>query len=172
MKLVLAAPESFLPSEPTAFASQVSAMHFFMNEVFAAPASGLPSLPTALVSQVSCANAAPPANVRTNTANINFLSMGFPLFVQGAAFSRSRFSVTAWLVIHPPHAKAADFSAALLQGKVTSAGQPQLRRRPVRRRSPHWVHHCSIRRRNTQDARCNAPADRNCSCRRIAEPPL
>src|ERR1700719_546309 len=63
MKLVLAAPASGLPSEPTALVAQESAMHFFMNEVFAAPASGLPSLPMALVSQESCANAEPAAKV-------------------------------------------------------------------------------------------------------------
>ena len=51
MKLFLAAPASFLPSEPTALVSQASWLHFFMNEVFAAPASALPSLPTALASQ-------------------------------------------------------------------------------------------------------------------------
>src|SRR5674476_650604 len=75
MKLVFAAPESGLPSWLTALVAQLSAMHFFMNEVLAAPASALPSLPTALLSQVSCARAAPPANVTTNAANINFLSM-------------------------------------------------------------------------------------------------
>src|SRR4029079_6679751 len=86
MKLVFAAPESGLPSALTALFAHASAMHFFMNDVFAAPASGLPSLPTALVSQASCANAAPPANVRTNAANINFLSMGFPLLQFRAPF--------------------------------------------------------------------------------------
>jgi hypothetical protein len=75
IKLVLAAPESGLPSWLTALVAQVSTMHFFMNEVLAAPASGLPSLPTALLSQVSCARAAPPANAKTNAANINFLNM-------------------------------------------------------------------------------------------------
>src|SRR5215471_15444872 len=64
MKLVLAAPASFLPSEPTALVSQASCVHFFMNEVFAAPASGLPSLPIALASQeASCAKAEPAAKV-------------------------------------------------------------------------------------------------------------
>src|SRR6476646_92915 len=76
MKLVLAAPESFLPSGPTAFTSQVSVMHFFMNEVFAAPASGLPSLPTALLSQVSCATALPIANMATMAARKIRLIMG------------------------------------------------------------------------------------------------
>src|SRR5262249_55980839 len=62
MKLFLAAPASFLPSEPTALVSQESCMHFFMNEVLAAPASGLPSLPMALESQgASCAKAEPAA---------------------------------------------------------------------------------------------------------------
>src|ERR1700760_3997340 len=64
MKLFLAAPASFLPSEPTALVSQESWLHFFMNEVFAAPASALPSLPTALASQLaSCAKAEPAAKV-------------------------------------------------------------------------------------------------------------
>src|SRR5215467_3480850 len=74
MKLVLAAPASFLPSEPTALAAQASAMHFFMNDVFAAPASGLPSLPTAWVSQESCAKADPAAKVAMMAArNIRFM---------------------------------------------------------------------------------------------------
>src|SRR5580704_16039427 len=68
MKLLLAAPASGLPSELTALVAQVSAMHFFMNEVFAAPARGLPSLPTALVSQDSCAKAEPSANAVITTA--------------------------------------------------------------------------------------------------------
>src|SRR5215467_13916830 len=64
MKLFLAAPASFLPSEPTALVSHASCVHFFMNEVFAAPASGLPSLPIALASQeASCAKAEPAAKV-------------------------------------------------------------------------------------------------------------
>src|SRR6476646_8379445 len=80
MKLVLAAPESFLPSGPAAFTSQVSVMHFFMNEVFAAPASGLPSLLTALLSQVSCATALPIANVATMAARkIRFIMGSLPV---------------------------------------------------------------------------------------------
>src|SRR5262245_30700407 len=75
MKEVLAAPDSFLPSEPTALVSQVSSLHFFRNEVLAAPDSALPSLPTALVAQVSCAIAAEPrAKVATIAAtNIRFM---------------------------------------------------------------------------------------------------
>src|SRR3954471_22393855 len=72
MKLFLAAPASFLPSELTALTSQVSAMHFFMNEVLAAPASGLPSLPTALVSQLSWAKAEPAAKVASAAIRKNF----------------------------------------------------------------------------------------------------
>src|SRR5579872_628637 len=69
MKEFFAAPASFLPSEPTALVSQVSIVHFFMNEVLAAPASGLPSLPTAFVSQeASCANAEPAAKVAITAA--------------------------------------------------------------------------------------------------------
>src|ERR1043166_5778035 len=68
MKLVLAAPASFLPSEPMALASQESCMHFVMNEVLAAPASGLPSLPMALLSQESCAKAEPAAKVAITPA--------------------------------------------------------------------------------------------------------
>src|SRR5581483_2029945 len=71
MKLLLAAPASFLPSEPMALASQASWLHFFMNEVFAAPASGLPSLPTALASQdASWAKAEPAAKVAMTAARI------------------------------------------------------------------------------------------------------
>src|SRR5690242_11396128 len=77
MKLDLAAPASFLPSEPTALASQASWLHFFMNAVFAAPASGLPSLPIALASQdASWAKADPAANVaRTATRKIFFMRL-------------------------------------------------------------------------------------------------
>src|SRR3954468_9335742 len=75
MKLDFAAPARGLPSWLTAFVAQVSAIHFFMNEVLAAPASGLPSLPTALVSQVSCARAALPANAMTKATSIIFLIM-------------------------------------------------------------------------------------------------
>src|SRR3979411_232560 len=79
MKLVFAAPASFLPSELTAFVAHVSAMHFFMNEAFAAPASALPSLPTALVSQDSCATAEPIANIVTTAAKKIRFIMGFSL---------------------------------------------------------------------------------------------
>src|SRR5262245_46701425 len=58
MKLFFAAPESGLPSLPTALVSHASALHFLTKLVFAAPARGLPSLLTALVSQ-DCAIAAP-----------------------------------------------------------------------------------------------------------------
>src|SRR5438552_3536880 len=44
-KLAFAAPASFLPSFPTAPASQ----HFFMELALAAPASAFPSLPTELL---------------------------------------------------------------------------------------------------------------------------
>src|SRR5882672_1530269 len=53
---------------------QAPCSHFFIKLVFAAPESGLPSLPTALLSQVSCARAVPPANATTNAANIIFLN--------------------------------------------------------------------------------------------------
>src|SRR5215475_3657435 len=75
MKLVLAAPESGLPSALTALVAHWSAMHFFMNDVFAAPASGLPSLPTALLSQVSCAIAVPAAKAAITVARITRLSI-------------------------------------------------------------------------------------------------
>jgi hypothetical protein len=49
MKLFLAAPESFLPSELTAFGSHASRLHFFRKLLSAAPASGLPFLSIALM---------------------------------------------------------------------------------------------------------------------------
>jgi hypothetical protein len=49
MKLVFAAPASFLPSFPTALASQ----HFFIELVLAAPASAFPSLLTALAAHAA-----------------------------------------------------------------------------------------------------------------------
>src|SRR5262245_38420078 len=90
MKLLLAAPESFLPSALTALPSQASALHFFMNEVFAAPASALPSLPTALVSQ-DCANAVPPANVAMTAARIiRFIGPLPSKSVQNWTFEKTR----------------------------------------------------------------------------------
>src|ERR1700743_3355946 len=79
-KLVLAAPESGLPSALTALVSQESAIHFFMNDVFAAPASALPSLPTALASQLSCAMAEPAAKVAIIAASKTRLIMSLSLF--------------------------------------------------------------------------------------------
>src|SRR5215469_6303643 len=89
MKLVLAAPASFLPSEPTALVSQASWLHFFMNEVFAAPASGLPSLPTALASQdASWAKAEPAAKVaRMATRNIRFMGVSLKKVVPIGAWN-------------------------------------------------------------------------------------
>src|SRR5207248_4177507 len=79
MKLVFAAPASFLPSLPTALASQASLLHFCTKLVFAAPASGLPSFPTALLTQVSCATAAPRANTDKRTARkIRFMIVSLP----------------------------------------------------------------------------------------------
>src|SRR5215510_14292176 len=49
MKLAFAAPASFLPSFPTAPASQ----HFFMELALAAPAKALPSLLTALAAHAA-----------------------------------------------------------------------------------------------------------------------
>src|SRR5213078_2319802 len=73
MKLFLAAPLSGLPSDPTAFGSQASRLHFATKLVFAAPASGLPSFETALLSHVpgACAAAEPMANAVSNVASIN-----------------------------------------------------------------------------------------------------
>src|SRR5215475_6479975 len=58
MKLVLAAPESGLPSLLTALDSHASSLHFLMKLVLAAPVRGLPSLLTALLAQ-DCAIAVP-----------------------------------------------------------------------------------------------------------------
>src|SRR5262245_57915025 len=78
MKLDFAAPASFLPSLPTAFASQEDFMHFFMKLVLAAPASALPSLPTALVSQdASCARAGVMAGASANIETTAAISMRF-----------------------------------------------------------------------------------------------
>src|SRR5690348_14702486 len=69
MKLVFAAPESFLPSLLTALAAQVSRLHFFMKLVFAAPARGWPFFPIALDSQVpGCAAAEPSAKADSRMA--------------------------------------------------------------------------------------------------------
>jgi hypothetical protein len=77
MKLVFAAPDNFLSSLPTAFASQASRLHFWMKLVFAAPTSGLPSFPTALLSQVSCAMAEPIANTDKSTARKKSFMVSF-----------------------------------------------------------------------------------------------
>src|ERR1700754_3760726 len=96
MKLFLAAPESFLPSELTALVSQASWLHFFMNEVFAAPASALPSLPTALVSQdASCAKAEPAAKVATMAARI-MRFMGVSLRKSAAIGAWNRCAIKLW----------------------------------------------------------------------------
>src|SRR5215470_9351655 len=69
MKLVLAAPDSFLPSLPTALVVQVSRLHFFTKLVFAAPARGWPFFPIALDSQVpGCAVAEPSAKIDSKIA--------------------------------------------------------------------------------------------------------
>src|ERR1051326_3324900 len=83
MKLFLAAPASFLPSEPTALVSQLSWLHFFMNEVFAAPASGLPSLPTALASKDDSSEQADPAEKVAMTAAKIMRFMGVSLRESG-----------------------------------------------------------------------------------------
>jgi hypothetical protein len=67
-KLVFAAPESGLPSLPTALSSQ----HLFKKLVFAAPASGLPSFPTAFDAHAtSCAIAEPHPTIKVSTATNN-----------------------------------------------------------------------------------------------------
>src|SRR5215472_6310031 len=77
MKLFLAAPESFLPSELTAFGAHASRLHFFRKLLSAAPTSGLPFLPTALLAQVSCAMAGPIAKAAIRAAK-TILFMGLP----------------------------------------------------------------------------------------------
>src|SRR6266566_5849495 len=64
MELAFAAPDSGLPSLPTALSSQ----HFLMELVRAAPASGLPSLLIAFVAQLSWAIADPIPNSETRIA--------------------------------------------------------------------------------------------------------
>jgi hypothetical protein len=76
MKLVLAAPDSGLPSLLIAISSQ----HFFIELILAAPARGLPSFDIALVSQEFAAKADPVAKV-SNTAAIAKRFMAFSLFV-------------------------------------------------------------------------------------------
>jgi hypothetical protein len=67
-KLVFAAPESGLPSLPTALSSQ----HLFKKLVFAAPASGLPSFPMAFDAHaMSCAIAELHQTIKVRTATNN-----------------------------------------------------------------------------------------------------
>jgi hypothetical protein len=88
MKLFFAAPESFLPSELTAFGSHASRLHFFKKLLSAAPASGLPFLSTALLVHVSCAIAGPMARAAIIVAKrirfTDFLPLGGP-----AVFSKN-----------------------------------------------------------------------------------
>jgi len=73
MNEFFAAPLSGFPSDPTAFAEQVSRLHLFMKLVRAAPASGFPSLVIALLSHVPgtgapCPAAEPIASAETASA--------------------------------------------------------------------------------------------------------
>src|SRR5262245_10298752 len=87
MKLFLAAPESFLPSELTAFGAHASRLHFFRKLLRAAPASGLPFLPTALLAHVSCAMAGPIAKAAIMAAKtIRF--MGLPPLVHLSSIAK------------------------------------------------------------------------------------
>src|SRR5215472_7112106 len=88
MKLFLAAPESFLPSELTAFGPHASRLHFFRKLLSAAPASGLPFLSIALLAQVSCAMAGPIAKAAMMAAKtIRF--MGLPPVGQPVVYSKN-----------------------------------------------------------------------------------
>src|SRR5262249_582948 len=73
MKLFFAAPLSGLPSEPIAFGSHASRLHFVRKLVLAAPASSLPSFPTALLAHVpgACAAADPMENAVNKTTSIS-----------------------------------------------------------------------------------------------------
>src|SRR6516225_10247986 len=88
MKLFLAAPESFLPSELTAFGAHASRLHFFRKLLRAAPASGLPFLSIALLAHVSCAIAGPIAKAAIMAAKtIPF--MGLPPVGQPVVYSKN-----------------------------------------------------------------------------------
>src|SRR6516162_391835 len=82
MKLFLAAPESFLPSELTAFGSHASRLHVFRMLLSAAPASGLPFLSIALLAHVSCAITGPIAKAAIIAAKkirfMDFLPLSEP----------------------------------------------------------------------------------------------
>src|SRR5262249_37645875 len=101
MKLFLAAPESFLPSELTAFGAHASRLHFFRKLLRAAPASGLPFLPTALLAHVSCAMAGPiPTAAIIPAKTIRFVGLppvGAPLssIAKIAAPNSRNFRLTA-----------------------------------------------------------------------------
>jgi len=89
MKLFLAAPESFLPSELTAFGSHVSRLHFFRKLLSAAPARGLPFLSIALLAHVSCAIAGPIAKAAINAAK-TLRFMDFLPFSEPAVYTKIR----------------------------------------------------------------------------------
>src|ERR1700751_4390804 len=88
MKLFLAAPESFFPSELTAFGSHASRLHFLRKLLSAAPARGLPFLSIALLAHVSCAITGPMAKAAIIAAKkIRF--MGFLPFSELAFIPKS-----------------------------------------------------------------------------------
>src|SRR5262249_37735449 len=87
MKLFFAAPESFLPSELTAFGAHASRLHFLRKLLSAAPARGLPFLPLALLAHVSCAITGPIAKAAIIAAKkIRF--MDFLLFSEPAVYTK------------------------------------------------------------------------------------
>src|SRR5262245_43109448 len=88
MKLFLAAPESFLPSELTAFGAHASRLHFFRKLLSAAPASGLPFLSIALLAHVSCAMAGPIAKAAIMAAKI-IRFMGLPPVGEPVVYSKN-----------------------------------------------------------------------------------
>src|SRR5262245_17217341 len=82
MKLFFAAPLSGLPSDPIAFGSHASRLHFARKLVFAAPLSSRPSFPTALLAHVpgACAAADPIENAVNKTISISRVIGRSPLY--------------------------------------------------------------------------------------------
>src|SRR5262249_8125375 len=135
MKLFLAAPESFLPSELTAFGAHASRLHFFRKLLSAAPASGLPLLPTALLAQVSCAMAGPIAKAAIMAAKI-IRFMGLPPVGNRVVYSKNCGSQHPRACTLNSHLPPATNSAGAF--RRTPAGLPERRRvhRPFSNFSP------------------------------------
>src|SRR5262245_23843387 len=150
MKLFLAAPESFLPSELTAFGAHASRLHFFRKLLSAAPASGLPFLSIALLAHVSCAMAGPIAKAAIMAAKI-IRFMGLPPVGEPVVYSKNSGSQHPRACTLNSHLPPATNSAGAF--RRTPAGLPERRRLQRRCRNSPPPHQCRAGNRDRWPAR-------------------